>query len=373
MSCAFELAPRKLWPPPCCKTSGNRLSLRRGNVFGGRVQKKDLVVMGLDNSSVIRGLVEKFVVGSQNPAMRAVDRIVSDIAPTQIPVLILGESGTGKEVMALYIHERSAHRAEPFSKMVCSTMEAETFDEFLEQEDGGNGSGLNLAGPGTLFLDEIGELEAAYQAKLLHVLADGDAVPSERCLRARVMSASRSDLGDQIRSGRFREDLYYRLNEVCLRLPPLRHRKEDIAELADFFLERHALRLARPKPSVTARALGRLLDYAWPGNIRQLENTMKKLVAVGDEELALSDLGSLAVQPSFPQAGGDESVSLKQAARAASQHAERELILRTLERTRWNRKRAARELQISYKALLYKLKQIGLDDALAASHPAGEH
>jgi two-component system response regulator AtoC len=116
-----------------------------------------------------------------------------------------------------------------------------------------------------------------------------------------------------------------------------------------------------------------LLDYAWPGNIRQLENAMKKLVAVGDEELALSDLGSLAAQPWPPKPGGDGSVSLKQAARAASQQAERELILRALERTRWNRKRAARELQISYKALLYKLKQIGLDDALAASNPAGEH
>jgi len=326
--------------------------------------------MGVDGGSLTRTLVEKFLTESQNPAVRALDRIAADIAPTEIPVLILGESGTGKEVMALRIYGLSGHRHEPFLKLVCSTMGAEAFGEFLEREDGED-RGRPTA-PGTLFLDEIGELSAACQPKLLHALADGDAVPSERCLHARVISASRRDLEEEIRAGRFREDLYYRLNDVCLRLPPLRHRKEDIAGLADFFLERQALQLERPKPSLSPRGLSRLLDHAWPGNIRQLENAMKKLVALADEELALSDLGSLAVQLWPPQPIGNGSVSLKQAARAASHQAERELILRTLERTHWNRKRAARELQISYKALLYKLKQIGLEDTSASSQPPGE-
>lgn len=329
-----------------------------------------MTVMGVDGDSLTRTLVEKFLTESQTPAVRALDRIAADIAPTGIPVLILGESGTGKEVMALRIHGLSGHRHEPFLKLVCSTMGAEALGEFLEREDGEDGG--RPTAPGTLFLDEIGELGAACQPKLLHALADGDAVPSERCLHARVISASRRDLEEEIRGGRFREDLYYRLNDVCLRLPPLRHRKEDIAGLADFFLERQALQLERPKPSLSPRGLSRLLDYTWPGNIRQLENAMKKLVALADEELALSDLGSLAVQPWPPQPSGNGSVSLKQAARAASHQAERELILRTLERTHWNRKRAARELQISYKALLYKLKQIGLEDTSASSQPPGE-
>ena len=165
-----------------------------------------------------------------------------------------------------------------------------------------------------------------------------------------------------MRAGRFRSELYYRINGVCLRLPPLRDRKEDIPLLVESFLTKYAAEFGRPRPSLSPRALRMLLDYSWPGNIRELENAVKKIVALGAENLALPDL---VAEPAEIRTEVNEtrSYSLKAAARAASREAEREMILEALARTRWNRKRAAQELQISYKSLLYKLKQIGLPDS----------
>jgi DNA-binding NtrC family response regulator len=164
--------------------------------------------------------------------------------------------------------------------------------------------------------------------------------------------------------------LYYRINGVCLRLPPLRHRREDVPVLVDYFLSKHAAAFGRPKPVISPAGFSALTDYHWPGNVRELENVVRKLVALGDERAALEDL-RLAAQHNGGNGGAaaasnGDSLSLKDAARAASRQAERELILKVLGRTRWNRKRAAQELQISYKALLYKLKQIGLDDQAAS-------
>ena len=151
---------------------------------------------------------------------------------------------------------------------------------------------------------------------------------------------------------------------MCLRLPPLRERREDIVPLAEFFLTKHAAQLGRPRPSLSARTLRAFLDHAWPGNIRELENVVKNVVALGDENIAVAEIvGRPAEKRSAPAV--PRGYSLKAAARAASREAERELILKALARTRWNRKRAAQELQISYKSLLYKLKQIGLQDSEA--------
>jgi two-component system response regulator AtoC len=184
--------------------------------------------------------------------------------------------------------------------------------------------------------------------------------------------------------GRFREELYYRINGVLLRLPPLRNRKEDIPALLDFFLKKYASLFARPVPEVSPGGMQLLLDHSWPGNIRELENVARKMVAFGDEQLALHDLSAVKplksseALPRHANSSSSSSISrpsspskllrndaspirsLKEAAREASRHAERTLILSQLERTHWNRKRTARELQISYKALLYKLKQLGL-------------
>ena len=163
-----------------------------------------------------------------------------------------------------------------------------------------------------------------------------------------------------MRAGRFREELYFRLNGVCLRLPPLRHRREDIPLLAEFFLARYAALFGRPQPVLSAQELRVLQEYDWPGNIRELENAMKKAVVLGGEVFQIVEA---AAAPEPAPAAETPTLSLKDAARAASRRAERDLILKALARTRWNRKRAAMELRISYKALLYKLKQIGPEEA----------
>jgi transcriptional regulator with PAS, ATPase and Fis domain len=177
-----------------------------------------------------------------------------------------------------------------------------------------------------------------------------------------VISTTNRNLDDEMRAGRFRSELYYRINGVCLRLPPLRDRKEDIPLLVEAFLTKYAAEFGRSRPSLSPRALRMLLEYSWPGNIRELENAVKKIVALGAENLALPDMVALPVEMR-PEITETRSYSLKAAARAASREAEREMILEALARTRWNRKRAAQELQISYKSLLYKLKQICLPDS----------
>ena len=176
-------------------------------------------------------------------------------------------------------------------------------------------------------------------------------------MRARLICGSVRDLEAEVRSGRFREDLYYRISGVCLRLPPLRQRKEDIADLMSHFLAKYAEDFHRPIPVLSTDTQQLFHDYAWPGNIRELEDAAKAIVALGDEAVAMGGLRAMLMKSE--RSVGEERISLKQAARAASREAEKELILKVLTRTRWNRRRAAQQLQISYKALLYKLKQIG--------------
>jgi two-component system response regulator AtoC len=278
---------------------------------------------------------------------------VSEIAATNIPVLLVGESGTGKQMFAHRIHHLSGRAKEPLTKISCAAMRPETF-----------GAEIGLDGSeaaGTAFFDEISELDLLCQRSLLSALPDGDAKPRRGLLTARLISTTSRNLDEEMQAGRFRRELYYRINGVCLRLPPLRDRKEDIPSLADFFLSKHAMNFGRTQASLSARALALFMEYSWPGNIRELENVVKKIVALNDEDLAISELVRTP-NVTAAAAGESQTRSLKVAAKAASREAERELILKALARTRWNRKRAAQELQISYKSLLYKLKQIGLDD-----------
>lgn len=309
---------------------------------------------------------ELYFVDSISPATSLVERIITEIAPTDIPVLILGESGSGKDITAQRIHRLSRHRSEPFAKLTCTNLSTRELENLLS---GGESNGIveRLSNAGTVLFDEIGDLEPACQPKLLHALRDGNRGPQYNLIRARVISSSARNLEEEIRQGRFREELYYRLNSACLRLPPLRRRREDIPALVDYFLNKYSEELGRPKCYFSTSAMRRLLDYHWPGNIRQLENAVRNIVALGDEGLALGELEMTGENPGG-RASVPPSYSLKEAARAASQQAERELILKALQRTRWNRKRAAQELRISYKALLYKLKQIGMDDSHSTGH-----
>ncbi len=306
---------------------------------------------------------------SRNPAVRGLERIIAEIAPTSIPVLLAGESGSGKRTLAVRIHGFSRQRSGSFLRVNCTGLTAESLEEVLHSSETNGLRGLS--GTATVFLGEIGNLDPGCQSGLLRATPDHDTAPPDGLPQVRLISSTRRNLEDDVRCGRFDEELYYRLNGVCLRLPPLRNRKEDIPGLVDFFLTRYAARLARPKPLVSSGTLRSFLEYSWPGNIRQLENTVKQIVTLGDERLAQAELET-GVLPSLARSAAGGRLSLKEAARAASRQAERELILKALEQTRWNRKRAARELQISYKALLYKLKQIGLDDSATSFNPRGE-
>jgi two-component system, NtrC family, response regulator AtoC len=209
-------------------------------------------------------------------------------------------------------------------------------------------------------------LDATCQRSLLYALPDGNDEPRRGILTARVISTTSRNLDVEMRAGRFRSELYYRVNGVCLRLPPLRERKDDIPLLVEFMLTKHAAQFGRPRPVLSPRTLRVFLNHSWPGNIRELENVVKKIVALGDERLAVTEFEEAPIEAKTEtEAPEVRGYSLKAAARAASREAEREMILKALAHTRWNRKRAAQELQISYKSLLYKLKQIGVQDTEA--------
>jgi DNA-binding NtrC family response regulator len=301
-------------------------------------------------------------VGGMCAAMQTLENVVAEIAPTNIPVLLMGESGAGKEMFARRIHHLSANGDEPLVKIACASMNPANFAGELGLSKSDISAEEVKTLNRTVFFDEISELDSSCQRSLVYALPDGEARPRRGSLGARVISTTNRNLDDEMRAGRFRSELYYRINGVCLRLPPLRDRKEDIPLLVESFLTKYAAEFGRPRPSLSPRALRMLLDYSWPGNIRELENAVKKIVALGAENLALPDL---VVEPveTRTEVSETRSYSLKAAARAASREAEREMILEALARTRWNRKRAAQELQISYKSLLYKLKQIGLPDS----------
>jgi two-component system response regulator AtoC len=310
--------------------------------------------------------LNEYSVPGVSPSMLALERTIADIAPTDIPVLLVGGSGTGKEVMALEIHRLSKRCNEAFVKCGCAGLTAESLTARLNLGSASRGDGTT--GGGSLFLDEISNLDLASQARLLDILPDGTRMTAENCVSMRIISSTTRNLEEEMRNGRFREELYYRINGVNLRLPPLRQRKDDISGLLDFFLKKYASLFGRPEPRLSSRTMDLLLKHSWPGNIRELENVARKIVAMGNEQLVIADLSN-GVVPKVPGLAADPSSgngpatgsSLKEASREASRHAERELILKQLERTRWNRKRTARDLQISYKALLYKLKQLGLD------------
>jgi two-component system, NtrC family, response regulator AtoC len=273
-----------------------------------------------------------------SPSMKAVEAVVRELAHSSVPVLLLGERGTGKRTIAQRIHSASDRPQQEFLDVTCAGLLPQALDP------GKYRGGI------TLYLDEIGDLTPECQKQLLDVLSRQGANGSV----VHIICGSSRNLEAEVRAGRFREDLYYRLSGVCLRIPPLRQRKEDVPHLMIFFLTRYSEVFNRPVPPLSNQARQMFHEHTWPGNLVELETVARAIVAVGDESVAMGGLRSM-----LARAGNGANVSLKEAARAASREAEKELILKVLTRTRWNRRRAAQELQISYKALLYKLKQIG--------------
>lgn len=286
--------------------------------------------------------------------IRALNGMVTELARTTIPILLVGESGTGKEVYARALHRLAGGDASQFRRISCPGINAR---HFLQEIKAGLARSGEENKARTVFLDEIEELNPECQRLLLSLIGDIAAPTGEEDAGLRLISATTGELEKAVDAGKFRRELYFRMNGACLKLPPLRDRIEDIPALAEYFLSRHAEKLKKKAPALNQETLEVLVSYHWPGNIRELENVARKMVALGDAALAVSDLRvARMIRPAGMNAG--KFSSLKMAARAASRQTERELILQALQRTKWNRKRAARELQISYKSLLYKLKQI---------------
>ena len=371
---------------------------------------------------------------SSGKAMQPVMTMVDRVADNDISVLLRGESGVGKEVIAREIHRRSPRRAHPFVKVNCAALPADLLESELFGHERGAFTGaastrvgkFEFAQHGTIMLDEIGEMPQALQAKILHVLQDREftKLGSNRNVEVdvRVIAATNRDLEKMMQQGTFREDLYYRLQVIEVHIPPLRERREEIPQLIEFFLLKFASVYRRPstRPSLVLQEA--LLTYDWPGNIRELENIIKRLVVLQDETLILSELGRLRTAQARASAEADASggyapaahdprfsappapmtrpmspppaapaftvpapqpepaatpaavammnnadgVNLQELARTAAMGAEKEAIQHALERFRWNRRKTAEYLQVSYKTLLNKMKECGISESPGA-------
>jgi len=312
-----------------------------------------------------------------SPAMRRIRSQVSQVANVNVPVLMLGESGTGKEVVARLIHKFSPRAHRPMRKVNCAALPSELLESELFGYEAGAFTGANRPKPGqfelcdkgTILLDEIGEMPPGLQAKLLHVLQDQSfsRLGGRSLVRVdvRILAATNIDIQQAIATKKLREDLYYRLNAFTLHLPPLRERREEIPLLLRHFMALYAHRYGRNALPVSPGLVDACVRYSWPGNLRELENFVKRYLILGDESVVLGELeaAASAVAPAEPAASrlAGANGDLKSLVRSVKDEAEIEAITRALERTRWNRKEAARLLQISYKALLYKIRQYNID------------
>jgi two-component system response regulator AtoC len=302
---------------------------------------------------------------SSDPRIARIKEIAEKVADTDAPVLILGETGVGKEVLARYIHSRSLRAQEPFLKVNCAAVPSELLESELFGYERGAFTGamkdkpgkFELAGHGTLLLDEIGEMSPLLQAKLLQVLQDNECfrlgATKPTFVHARILACTNKRLEDSVAKGEFRQDLFFRLNVIRLELPPLRVRPGDIQDLCNYFLNKYAQRYHREPPVIPAELMNAFLRYSWPGNIRQLENIVRRFVILPEPELALADLARTG--SSRPESEAPATTSLREQSAQAAEQAERELVLRTLDEVNWNRKEAAKRLNVCYKSLLNKL------------------
>ena len=322
-----------------------------------------------------------------NPKMKDVREMVEQVADTDITVLIRGESGTGKEVVARALYQLSDRRSRPFVKVNCAALPSELLESELFGFEKGAFTGaqkrklgkFEFANRGTIFLDEISEMHPSLQAKLLQVLQDGEfsrlGGEADVKVDTRIIAATNRNLEEAVADGSFREDLYYRLNVVTVNLPPLRDRVDEIPLLIEHFLEKYNEQYRKERGPISEESMKLFMQYDWPGNIRELENMVKRIVVLGNEQVVITeiqqresskessgeddllDLGALGVDFS----NGD-TMDLKAISKRAAQIAEKRVIEKVLGQTRWNRKEAAGRLKISYKALLYKMKENGLSE-----------
>ncbi len=337
----------------------------------------------------VRSEADGLLLGGDSPKMKDVREIVEQVADTDITVLIRGESGTGKEVVARALYQLGDRRDRNFVKVNCAALPSELLESELFGFERGAFTGaqkrklgkFEYANGGTIFLDEISEMAPGLQAKLLQVLQDGEfsrlGGEADVKVDTRIIAATNRNLEEAVREGEFREDLYYRLNVVTIHLPPLRDRLDALPLLTEHFLQMYNEQYGKNVKHLSEETMQVLLSYHWPGNVRELENMIKRMVVLGNENAVLQEIQNQTA-PSSPEAAsgddvfdvdvlgadlqGGEGLDLKAISKRAAQIAEKKVIERVLNQTRWNRKEAAGKLQISYKALLYKMKENGLSE-----------
>lgn len=323
-----------------------------------------------------------------NRRMHDIARILRDVASSDAPVLIRGETGAGKEVIARELHALSLRAKKPLLKLNCAALPTELVESELFGYERGAFTGafqkklgmFDLADGGTILLDEIGDMDFKLQAKLLQVLQDREfqRVGGKDTIRVdvRVMAATHQDLENAIANRQFREDLYYRLNVIAIEVPPLRERKEDVIPMAEFLIRKNC---PSSPPALTPALKQALLEYHWPGNIRELENVMRRFIILRGADAIIRELrakaairgGPKAQVPVPPVNAPVESAPILAQVTKAKQEAETSAILAALSSTRWNRKQAAVLLKIDYKALLYKMKKLGIDEDQGAGSRGG--
>jgi two-component system response regulator AtoC len=312
-------------------------------------------------------------------AMRAVRERAEKIAKMDIPVLIEGPGGSGKEVLARWIHERSSSRSGQFVKCNCAAIPSQLLESELFGYERGAFTGANKSKPGrvemaqggTLFLDEVGELDLLLQAKLLHVLQDGRFSRigdlEEKQIQARMIFATNKDLWKEASAGRFRADLFYRINVIRIEMPPLKYRREDIPMLVEYFLSKFNDQFERAALPLSRETMRYLQEREWVGNIRELENCIARYVVLGAEEVLLED----PLEPSKSDKTERNAIPLlKHTAKRVVRETERKLILKALQQNCWNRRRTAQALNISYRALMYKLRETKLVQKRHVTHGA---
>ncbi|PYX80524.1 MAG: sigma-54-dependent Fis family transcriptional regulator [Acidobacteria bacterium] len=332
-------------------------------------------------SSLVQALGEippQPVVFGCSEAMRTVRERLDKVAGANVPVLIHGESGTGKDIIARMIHSQSPWKTGPFVKVNCpaipgTLLESELFGYEKGAFTGAYGTKpgrVEMAHRGTLFLDEISELDLGLQSKLLQLLQDGQfcriGAQEDKKVEVRIVCATNRKLEDEIENGTFRQDLFYRINVVNLYLPPLRERRADVPDLASYFLEYYNRKYNCRARQLSSELIRLLEKYHWPGNIRELENLIKRYVILGNEDAITSDLVGREQEYFNPEIPIDGPISLKKITRQAVRELERKIILKVLQANHWNRKQAARALGISYRALLYKIRDAGLPSSRSA-------
>jgi len=335
-----------------------------------------------------RSETELLLLGGDNPKMKEIRDIIEQVADTDITVLVRGDSGTGKELVARTLFQLSSRREQPFVKVNCAALPSELLESELFGFEKGAFTGaqkrklgkFEYANHGTIFLDEISEMHPGLQAKLLQVLQDGEfsrlGSESDVHVDTRIIAATNRNLEEAVKDGSFREDLYYRLNVVTVHLPPLRERMDSIPLLVDHFLQKNNEQYKKDVKRFSPETMNIFMQYHWPGNVRELENMVRRMVVLGNEQAVIDEItsakgeaapvedasDSLDLAALGADFSDDAGIDLKAISRRAAQLAEKRVIERVLHQTRWNRKEAAGKLQISYKALLYKMKENGLSE-----------